>query len=108
VVTWGVAVALFEYNRAELTPESRGNLDELADALMPVGGFTAVGHCDERGTEEYNLALGELRATAVRDYLERLGVNGIAVVSKGELKPVCRDDTEYCHSKNRRVELERR
>lgn len=97
-------VALFDYNRSTLTAQSRQHLNEIAGALTD--SFTVIGHCDERGTEEYNLALGEARARAVVTYLGALGVRGMRVVSKGELEPLCRDGTEYCHSKNRRVELQ--
>ena len=62
------------------------------------------GHADSRGTNEYNLALGERRANAVRDYLVSLGVSGdrMVVVSKGEESPTCSDETEACWARNRR------
>jgi peptidoglycan-associated lipoprotein len=62
------------------------------------------GHADERGTAEYNLALGERRANAVMQYLTGLGVAGnrMVVVSKGKETPVCRETTEECHQRNRR------
>ena len=63
------------------------------------------GHADARGTAEYNLALGERRATSVRDYLVSLGVPAarLTIVSKGEEDPVCREDEESCWSQNRRA-----
>ena len=66
--------------------------------------FTVEGHCDNRGTPEYNLALGERRASAVREYLVSLGVAGTRVqpISKGEEQPFCREDVESCWSQNRR------
>jgi len=62
------------------------------------------GHCDDRGTNEYNLGLGERRAAAVVEYLTSLGVSGsrITMVSKGEEEPVCTDSVESCWSRNRR------
>ena len=63
------------------------------------------GHCDERGTNEYNLALGDRRAKAARDYLIALGIasNRIEMISYGEEKPLCKESTEECWAKNRRV-----
>jgi peptidoglycan-associated lipoprotein len=62
------------------------------------------GHADMRGTNEYNLALGERRANAVRDYLTGLGIGAdrFVVLSKGEEEPLCNDDSEPCHQRNRR------
>jgi peptidoglycan-associated lipoprotein len=62
------------------------------------------GHCDNRGTPEYNLALGEQRAAAVRDYLVSLGLPAerVTIVSKGEEQPFCTDEAESCFSQNRR------
>jgi peptidoglycan-associated lipoprotein len=65
---------------------------------------TIEGHCDSRGTSEYNLALGERRANAVREYLVSLGVaaDRLVVVSKGEETPVCFEEHEGCWQQNRR------
>jgi peptidoglycan-associated lipoprotein len=62
------------------------------------------GHADQRGTNEYNLALGERRAKAVMDYLVSLGIaaNRFVVVSKGEESPLCTELTEACYARNRR------
>jgi peptidoglycan-associated lipoprotein len=62
------------------------------------------GHADSRGTNEYNLALGERRADAVRDYLVSLGVSTdrMSILSKGEEQPFCREETEACWPQNRR------
>jgi len=62
------------------------------------------GHCDERGTAEYNLALGEQRADAVRTYLESLGIaaDRITTVSYGKERPFCDESSEHCWSQNRR------
>ena len=69
--------------------------------------ITIQGHADERGTREYNLALGERRASAVRDYLQSMGVasSQLRIVSYGEERPVDPRSTESAWSKNRRVEL---
>jgi len=65
-----------------------------------------AGHCDERGTIEYNLALGQRRAKEVRDYYLRLGVSGksVATISYGKESPLCREANEECWAKNRRAE----
>ena len=62
------------------------------------------GHCDARGTNEYNLALGDKRANAVRTYLTGLGIaaDRVAAVSKGEESPFCVEETESCYTQNRR------
>ena len=62
------------------------------------------GHADARGTSEYNLAPGERRASAVRDYLVTLGIDAsrMSIVSKGEEEPLCQEETEGCWSRNRR------
>ena len=65
--------------------------------------FAVEGHCDERGSEEYNLALGDRRANAVKQYLVSQGVaeSRLSAVSYGEEKPVCHEQTEECHLRNR-------
>ena len=62
------------------------------------------GHCDSRGSSEYNLGLGSRRAQSVKDYLVNLGVPAgrIAIVSKGKEQPFCNDETENCWAQNRR------
>jgi peptidoglycan-associated lipoprotein len=63
------------------------------------------GHCDERGTNEYNLALGDRRDKAVRDYIVSLGIPSLRIdtLSYGEEKPLCTEQTEECWTKNRRA-----
>jgi len=75
-------------------------LHEHANAKVQLEGF-----CDEKGTEEYNLALGERRARSALTFLADLGIDPtrISVVSYGEERPVCTEDSEACHQKNRRV-----
>jgi len=96
----------FDFDRAELRAEARDRLSRNADFLKSRPEFlvTVEGHCDERGTNEYNLALGDRRATATRDYLVSLGVaaSRIKIISYGEERPACRESNEGCWSQNRR------
>jgi len=101
-----LADALFGYDSTDLTAEARGLLQKDVE-WMKKWTTTKVmveGHADSRGTNEYNLALGERRADAVRDYLVSLGVaeNRITIVSKGEEQPFCSEETEACWQQNRR------
>jgi len=101
-----LADVYFDLDKSELKDESRGTLQKNADWLKKWGTtkITVEGHCDARGTTEYNLALGERRASAVRDYLVSLGVVGsrVQVISKGKEAPVCNEENEGCWSQNRR------
>ena len=96
----------FNLDMSELLPDGQAALRRNADWMRQWDStrVTVQGHCDERGTNEYNLALGERRATAVRDYLVSLGIaaNRIATVSRGEESPFCTDSHEGCWSRNRR------
>ncbi len=102
-------VFYFEFDRAELKPEARTQLDQHARYLRDNGStrITVYGHTDERGTREYNLALGERRAAAVRSYLQSLGVSGrqVNVVSYGEERPVDTRSNEQGWALNRRAEI---
>jgi len=97
----------FEYDRYELRSEARRILQENARYFRENPGATVIleGHCDERGTTEYNLALGQRRADAVRDYLLNLGVDRGKVTTRsyGEEKPFALGSTESAWSQNRRV-----
>lgn len=97
----------FDYDRAELSPGSRDQLATNARFLNqdPRFSLTLEGHCDERGTVEYNLALGERRAQSAKSYLVSLGVPGsrLTTVSYGEERPVCEEPEESCRRLNRRV-----
>ena len=101
--------AFFDYDRAELREDARAAL--LADAQWlkkyPSAKIMIEGHCDERGTEEYNFALGDRRANAAREYLASLGVPAtrIASVSYGKERPFCSQETESCWQENRRGHL---
>jgi peptidoglycan-associated lipoprotein len=96
----------FDYDQFTVRDDQRGALQKNADYLRR---WTSVrvsieGHADMRGTNEYNLALGERRANAVREYLAGLGIaaDRLTVLSKGEEEPLCTDDAEGCHARNRR------
>jgi len=98
----------FDYDSATLSDEARRTLQDNAAILKPRKDWTIMveGHCDQRGTIEYNLALGQKRAQEVRDYYVRLGVskNSLGTISYGKEKPVCEEDTDACWHKNRRAE----
>ena len=97
----------FDFDKSDIRPEAKVRLDSWADWLNKYPQVTVVieGTCDERGTREYNLALGERRANAVRDYLVALGVdpNRIKTVSYGKERPVDPRSTEAAWAKNRRA-----
>lgn len=96
----------FDYDQNTLRDDGQRALQDDARWLRqwPSTTVRIDGHCDERGTGEYNLALGERRATVVRNYLVDLGVNGarIQVRSLGKEAPFCHGDGEDCWSQNRR------
>jgi peptidoglycan-associated lipoprotein len=98
----------FETDSSELTPQSRATLDKQAQWLNnynQYGQFTIEGHADERGTREYNIALGARRAQTVRDYLISRGVaaNRMRTISYGKERPVALCDDISCWSQNRRA-----
>jgi len=97
----------FETDSTALTPQAMATLDRQVQWLGQYGNyaFTIEGHADERGTREYNLALGARRATAVRDYMIARGVaaNRMRTVSFGKERPVAVCDDISCWSQNRRA-----
>jgi peptidoglycan-associated lipoprotein len=100
----------FDYDRAEIRSDARPTLRSNGDAVnanTDWGTVTVEGHCDERGSEEYNLALGDRRASRVRDYLVDLGVSSsrLRTVSFGESKPAVMGHDESAWRYNRRVEF---
>ncbi len=98
----------FGFDQAILTSEAQSSLQRLADCLKkaPAKRVVVQGNCDERGTSQYNMALGSRRADAARKYLTDLGVSGtLDTVSFGKEKPVCNQATEDCWAKNRRDEF---
>jgi len=97
----------FDFDKADIKDEDKSGLERIgrclrADHALAV---TIEGNSDERGTEEYNLALGQRRANVVDEYLQRLGVSGgqLKTVSYGFEKPVCTQHNEQCWAKNRRA-----
>jgi peptidoglycan-associated lipoprotein len=99
----------FDYDQAEIRPDQVGPLQGNLRFLMQNQGiaFTISGHADERGSQEYNIGLGDRRANAVRQYLidNGIGAGRINTVSFGEDRPVCTDTTEACYQRNRRAEF---
>ena len=97
----------FESDSTELTMQSRATLDKQAQWLQQYGNytFTVEGHADERGTREYNIALGARRAQAVRDYLASRGIQSgrMRTVSYGKERPVAVCNDISCWSQNRRA-----
>ena len=103
-----LADVFFAYDESELTEASRESLRQNSDWLqLPYVSATiqVQGHCDERGTVEYNQALGERRARAAYDYLTSLGVpeSRLEMVSFGKERPQCTDSDEGCWQQNRRA-----
>ena len=96
----------FDYDESVIRDEARGPLQRNADWLRRWGStrITVEGHCDSRGSSEYNIALGDRRAAAVKEYLMNLGVPAgrILTVSKGKEQPFCREESEGCWQQNRR------
>lgn len=98
----------FAYDKWALSKEGQKNLAESADFLRqnPASRLVIEGHCDERGSREYNLVLGEKRAKEVRRYLKDLGIkNSVSINSYGKERPVCSEHDESCYWKNRRAHL---
>jgi peptidoglycan-associated lipoprotein len=102
-----VETVYFAYDSSSLTDAARATLTKNAEWLKGHSDVKVqvAGHCDQRGTEEYNLALGQRRAVQVRDYYKTLGIaaNRIATISYGKEKPVCSRTGESCWSRNRRA-----
>ena len=98
--------AYFAFDSYDLSQEARATLKANAEWLKSnsQAKVQIEGHCDERGTNEYNIALGAKRAQAALDYLSTLGIAGerMSTVSYGEEIPVCKEQTEECWAKNRR------
>jgi peptidoglycan-associated lipoprotein len=103
--TW---VVNFGFDESAIVPEAQAKLQRIATCLRakPAARIVVTGHCDERGTTEYNLALGSRRAEAARRYLAELGVAGaFETVTLGKERPLCAESTESCWAKNRRGEI---
>ncbi len=96
----------FDYDKSDLSPEARATVEALAAWMsnFPATTIGIEGHCDERGTREYNLALGERRASSVQDYLVTLGVapNRLSTISYGKERPAVLGSNEESWAQNRR------
>lgn len=103
----GLATINFDYDKAALSPEAKTKLKANADWMKknPKAKVQIEGHCDSRGTIEYNLALGERRAKSVRDYMKGLGVSAdrLSTISYGKERPLFDGDSEAIMAKNRRA-----
>ncbi len=98
----------YSFDQYDLRPEARERLAKNAEWMQNEGRgltFTIEGHCDERGTNEYNIALGQSRSTTAVDYLVSLGVDArrFKTVSFGEERPFCTETSESCWQQNRRA-----
>ena len=103
----GLHTIHFDYDSATLSADTRKQLSENADWIKGNSKVTVQieGHCDSRGSVEYNLALGERRAKAVKNYMVSLGLDSkrMTIISYGEEKPVATGDNEEAYAKNRRA-----
>jgi peptidoglycan-associated lipoprotein len=105
--------AYFDYDKHTLRPDAvqalQADSTELRDILKdyPDYKLTIEGHCDERGSAEYNMALGQERAQSAKDYLVQVGIPSgqLATVSYGKEKPICDQHDEACWQKNRRIHI---
>jgi peptidoglycan-associated lipoprotein len=106
-----VADVFFDYDKSDIREDARNTLTRNADAIKSIlndfSGESIVieGHCDERGSAEYNLGLGDRRATAVKEFLSQLGVpaDRLRTISYGKERPVCTEGNEDCWQRNRRA-----
>ncbi len=102
----GLQPVYFDFDKSFIRPEARETMKANADWLKahPKVKIRIEGNCDERGTIEYNQALGQRRATSAKKYLTDLGISAarISIISYGKEKPVCSESTESCWQKNRR------
>ena len=104
-----VKTIYFDYDKSEIRPDQMQILQSNAGWLKQNSSviFTIEGHTDERGSQEYNLALGDRRANAVKEYLLSQGISDVRVnvISYGEERPTCREETDGCMQNNRRAEF---
>src|SRR5262249_47272562 len=104
-----VKTVYFDYDKADIRPDQIAALRSGASWLKLQRSlkFTIEGNTDERGSEEYNLALGERRANSIREFLLREGVDAstVATTTFGKERPACKEETEECYQRNRRGEF---
>lgn len=108
-----ISDAYFDYDKHTLRPDAvqalQGDARELRDILKDYPTYKLVieGHCDERGSDEYNIGLGDARAESAKDFLVGVGIPGpqLSVVSYGKERPTCTEHDEACWQKNRRVHI---
>ncbi len=104
----GIQTVYFDFDKSELSFETRKALQENAAVIKKRVGveIQVAGHCDERGTTEYNIALGQRRANVIRNYYKALGIKitSMATISYGEENPVCLETADECRAQNRRGE----
>jgi peptidoglycan-associated lipoprotein len=97
----------YDYDAATLRDDARTALAADAEWLKrhPAAKVVIEGHCDERGTDEYNLSLGDRRANAAKEYLEAMGIDEsrFKTASYGRARPFCTDESETCYQENRRA-----
>ena len=106
-----IADIYYDYDKNDIREDARAQLTRNADALknimadFPNAMISVEGHCDERGSAEYNLGLGDRRATSAKEFLMQLGVAGdkLKSISYGKERPACTDANEACWQKNRRA-----
>jgi peptidoglycan-associated lipoprotein len=104
----------FDYDKSEVREDARATLQRNSEAMkailndFPSAVITVEGHCDERGSAEYNLGLGDRRANSVREFLVQIGVpeERVKPLSMGKEKPFCSEATEDCYQKNRRAHFQ--
>ena len=102
---------LFDYDKASIRPDATKTLEGDVAVIRgildryPTQKVKIEGHADERGSDEYNIALGDKRAVAAKEFLSGMGISGtqLEIVSFGKQRPVCQDHTEDCWQKNRRA-----
>ena len=101
-----ISTVFFDLDQSSLRSDARDTLQKNYQTLQQHADWEVLveGHCDERGTTEHNLGLGQKRAAAVRQYYMSLGMSGskVATISYGKESPACTEHTEDCWSKNRR------
>jgi peptidoglycan-associated lipoprotein len=103
--------AYYDYDKSDIREDARASLTRDADGLkhiyaeMPDAVVVMEGHCDERGSAEYNLGLGDRRATSAKEFLQQLGIptDKLKTISYGKERPQCTESNEDCWQKNRRV-----